>query len=226
MLLISGFEVGDENWGKLEPDIAAHARVCSYARPGTGTSDPAVSTQSFATQATQLSALLATIGEPGPYVVVGHSFGGAEAVTFASRYADQVRGLVLIDASPASWPTELSAVADDGSDMATTIHATCAGWADPTANAEHLDVFAAFNEVAGISSLGSLPMTVITAVDRQLADLGATERARLTAAWDQSQQRWADLSTSSQVVRVEDTSHHIELDRPEVVIDAVVELLP
>jgi hypothetical protein len=69
-------------------------------------------------------------------------------------------------------------------------------------------------------------MTVITAVDRQLADLGTTERARLTAAWDQSQQRWADLSTSSQVVPVEETSHHIELDRPEVVTGAVVGLLP
>jgi hypothetical protein len=134
-------------------------------------------------------------------VVVGHSFGGAEAVTFAFRYADQVSGLVLIDASPASWPTELCAVADDGSEMAATIDSTCSGWTDPTANAEHLDVFAAFNEVAGISSLGSLPMTVITAVDRQLADLGATELTRLTAAWDQGEQRWADLSTSSQVVR-------------------------
>jgi hypothetical protein len=110
--------------------------------------------------------------------------------------------------------------------MAATIHATCAGWTDPTANAEHLDVFTAFNEVAGISSLGSLPMTVITAVDRQLADLGATELARLTAAWDQGQQRWAALSTSSHVVPVEETSHHIELDRPGVVIDAVVGLLP
>ena len=41
VLLIAGFEIGDENWGKVEPDIAARARVCSYARPGTGTSDPA-----------------------------------------------------------------------------------------------------------------------------------------------------------------------------------------
>ncbi len=49
VLLLSGFEVGDENWGNVEPDLAAHARVCSYARPGTGTSDPAVSTQSFTT---------------------------------------------------------------------------------------------------------------------------------------------------------------------------------
>ena len=159
-------------------------------------------------------------------MVVGHSFGGAEAVTFASRYADQVTGLVLIDASPASWPTELCAVADDGSGMAATIHSTCAGWTDPTANVEHLDVFGSFTEVAGIASLGSLPMTVITAVDRQFADLGATELARLTAAWNQGQQRWADLSTASQVVPVEQTGHHIELDRPDVVIDAVVGLLP
>ena len=225
VLLISGFEVGDENWGNVEPDLAAHARVCSYARPGTGTSDPAVSTQTFTTQADATERLLTTIGEPGPYVVVGHSFGGAEAVTFASRYADQVTGLVLIDASPASWPSELCAVADDGSGMAATIHSTCAGWTDPTANAEHLDVFGSFTEVAGIASLGSLPMTVITAVDRQFADLGATELARLTAAWNQGQQRWADLSTASHVVPVEQTGHHIELDRPDVVIDAVVGLL-
>ena len=106
-------------------------------------------------------------------MVVGHSFGGAEAITFASRYADQVTGLVLIDASPATWPTELCAVADDGSGMAALVDANCAGWTDPTANVEHLDVFGSFEEVAGIASLGSLPMTVITAVDRQFADLGA-----------------------------------------------------
>ncbi|HEY5875907.1 MAG TPA: alpha/beta fold hydrolase, partial [Ilumatobacteraceae bacterium] len=191
VLLISGFEIGDENWGKVEPDIATRARVCSYARPGTGTSDPATSTQTFTTQAAQLSALLTTIGEPGPYVVVGHSFGGSEAITFASRYADQVTGLVLIDASPATWPAELCAVTDDGSGMAALIDANCAGWTDPTANAEHLDVFGSFGEVAGITELGALPMTVITAVERQFADLGASELARLTAAWNQGQQRWA-----------------------------------
>ena len=102
----------------------------------------------------------------------------------------------------------------------------CAGWADPTANTEHLDVFRSFAELADTAPLGSLPMTVITAVDRQLADLGATELDRLTAASNQGQQRWADLSTASHAVSVEQTGHHIELDRPDVVIDAVVGLLP
>ena len=226
VLLIAGFEVGDENWGNVETDLAARARVCSYARPGTGTSDPAGSTQTFTTQATQLNRLLTTIGEPGPYVIVGHSFGGAEAITFASLFPEQVAGIVLIDSSPASWPTELCAVTDDGSEMAALVGTTCGGWTDPTANVEHLDVFASFAEVATITSLGSVPMTVITAVDRQFSDLGATELARLTDGWNQGQQQWSALSTASLVIPVENTSHHIELDRPDVVIAAVIDRLP
>ena len=49
-------------------------------------SDPAASVSTFRTEATDLHDLLHTIGESGPYVMVGHSFGGAEAVTFASQY--------------------------------------------------------------------------------------------------------------------------------------------
>jgi pimeloyl-ACP methyl ester carboxylesterase len=226
VLLIAGFEDGDDKWGKVEPDIAARARVCSYARPGTGASDPAGPTQTFATQATQLGALLTTIGEPGPYVAVGHSFGGAEAITFASLYPNQVTGVVVIDASPATWPTELCPIADGGSDFAAIVRATCAGWAEPTANAEHLDVFTSFAESAGIDSLGSIPMTVITAVDRQFTGGTPDELARLTAAWNQGQQRLSELSTTSHVIPVENTSHDIQLDQPDVVIDAVVGLLP
>ena len=225
VLLIAGFEDGDDKWGNVEPDIAARARVCSYARPGTGASDPAGPTQTFATQATQLSALLTTIGEPGPYVAVGHSFGGAEAITFASLYPNQVTGIVVIDASPATWPTELCPVADGNSDFAAIVRANCAAWTEPTTNVEHLDVFTSFAEVAAIDSLGSIPMTVITAVDRQFPGSTPDELTHLTEAWNRGQQRWSELSTTSQVIPVENTSHDIQLDQPDVVIDAVIGLL-
>ncbi len=96
VVLIASFGGDNTGWVKVEPALAVRARVCSYERPGTGTSDPATSTATFTTQATELHALLLTIGEPGPYVVVGHSFGGAEAVTFASRFADEVTGVAHI----------------------------------------------------------------------------------------------------------------------------------
>jgi pimeloyl-ACP methyl ester carboxylesterase len=226
VLLMSGFGTGAEGWAAVEPAIAARARVCSYERPGTGTSDPATSIGTFTTQATDLHALLSTVGEPGPYVVVGHSFGGAEAVTFASLYANEVTGIALIDASPTTWPTSLCAVSADGSEAAAMLQAICGTFA-PSGNTEQIDVIAAFAEAATIVSLGSLPMSVITATHRELpADLAASEVDRLNEAWDRGQQDWMALSSAGHLVSVEHTGHHIEIDQPGVVIDEISRLLP
>jgi pimeloyl-ACP methyl ester carboxylesterase len=225
VLLIAGFEEGAENWNKVEPAISASARVCSYDRPGTGTSDPPTDTQTFTTQATDLYALLAAVGEAGPYVVVGHSFGGTEAVTFASKYPAEVKGLVLIDTSPVTWPEVLRSVSDDGTEIATVLRSFGAGLSDPTKNAEHLDVLASFAQASTIDSLGSLPMAVLTAVDRQYPGLGDSELARLTDVWNQGQRQWSRLSSAAHVVSVEHTSHHIQLDQPGVVIAEITRLL-
>jgi pimeloyl-ACP methyl ester carboxylesterase len=227
VVLIAGFGGDSTGWALVEPAIAARARVCSYDRPGTGTSDPATSTATFTTQATDLHALLRTIGEPGPYVVVGHSFGGAEAVTFASLFADEVTGVVLIDASPTTWPAALCAVPDDGTSAATMLRTTCTEAFIPTGNSEHLDVAEAFTETSRIASLGTLPMAVITATDREFpAGLAATEATRLTHVWNTGQQAWMALSTASHLVSVDHTSHHIEIDQPGAVIDEITHLLP
>jgi pimeloyl-ACP methyl ester carboxylesterase len=226
VVLIAGFGGDSTSWALVEPTIAARARVCSYDRPGTGTSDPATSTGTFTNQAMDLHDLLGMVGEPGPYVVVGHSFGGAEAVTFASLFADEVTGLVLIDASPTTWPDAVCAVPDDGSDAAAMLDGLCGMFA-PTGNSEHLDAVAAFAEAAQIGSLGSLPMAVITAARRELsADLAAAEVDRLNEAWNLGQRAWVALSTTSHLVSVEHTSHHIEIDQPGVVIDEITRLLP
>jgi pimeloyl-ACP methyl ester carboxylesterase len=44
-----------------------------------------------------LHALLTAANEPGPYVLVGASWGGLIARLYASTYPDQVAGLILVD---------------------------------------------------------------------------------------------------------------------------------
>lgn len=218
VLLTAGWDEGGESWAAVEPTLAERARVCSYARFGTGTSDAPATTQTFETQATDLHVLLDAAGEPGPYVVVGHSFGGAEAVTFASQYPEQVAGLMLLDASPATWPTTACSVP--------TWKALCSVMHDPTLDPERLDVFPAFDAVAAITSLGDLPMTVMTAAHRIDPALTQEELAALDAAWAEGVERWASLSSASTVVSVTSTGHHIQLDQPALVIDQVAKLLP
>jgi pimeloyl-ACP methyl ester carboxylesterase len=217
VLLIAGWGDGGDNWGAIGPTISERARVCSYARFGTGTSDPPASTQTFATQVADLHALLDQAGEPGPYVVVGHSFGGAEAVTFAATFPDEVTGLMLLDASPPTWPATACSV--------DAWEALCTVMKDPTLDPERLDVFPAFDEVAAISSLGDLPMTVMMAAHRTAPELAQAELTRLDGVWAEGVERWAGLSSSSSVVSVEDTGHHIEVDQPRLVIKELLELL-
>ena len=66
VLLVAGWGDGGDKWGAIEPTVAERARVCSYSRFGTGTSDPPSTTQTFATQAADLHALLDTARRAGP----------------------------------------------------------------------------------------------------------------------------------------------------------------
>ena len=211
-------------WGSIEAPIAQDARVCSYDRFGTGTSDPPSTVQTFTSQAGDLRTALQTLDEPGPYVVVGHSFGGAEAVAFASMYPNDVAGLLLLDASPTTWPDAVCTVPADGTDAARGFAETCAAFA-PAANPEQLDAPAAFAEVDAITSLGALPMTVVTAAAHPYAGLDADELAHLTDVWNTGQQAWASLSSVGHVVTVADTGHDIQLDQPAAVIDQIQKLL-
>jgi pimeloyl-ACP methyl ester carboxylesterase len=47
----------------------------------------------------ELQALLKGAGIEGPYVLVGHSFGGLYMQTYAARYPDEVAGVALVESS-------------------------------------------------------------------------------------------------------------------------------
>ena len=221
VVLIAGFNDGGDNWGEIEPALADQARVCSYARFGTGASDPPTRAQTFATSAKDLHALLAAVDERGPYVVVGHSYGGGEAVTFASRYREEVDGLVLLDATPPGWIAAGCAVPDDGSEAAAGFQDRCPDPADPTANPERMDEVAAFADLGAITSLGALPLAVVTAADHPFPGLGSAATARLNDVWDDGQDGWLSLSSDAHLVSVDDTGHYIQLDRPDAVLSEI-----
>jgi pimeloyl-ACP methyl ester carboxylesterase len=81
--------------------------VCVYDRAGRGFSEPAPSPQDGIGAATDLHTLLDRAHVAGPYVLVGHSSGGPYVQLFATRYPDQVAGMVLLDGQPPNVLTKL-----------------------------------------------------------------------------------------------------------------------
>ncbi len=101
------------------PRVAAMTRVCAYDHPGTTRLGGGLTPSTSVAQPTtardgvaDLHALLTAAGEPGPYVLVGASWGGVIVKLYASTYPEEVVGLVFVDGAsdllketftPAQW---------------------------------------------------------------------------------------------------------------------------
>lgn len=99
VVLEAGLNDFSLQWSRAQPEVAAFARVCAYDRAGLGWSEPSPLPRTPDNMAGELHALLRTAGLPGPYVLVGHSYGGIVVRTFARRYPGEVAGLVLVDSA-------------------------------------------------------------------------------------------------------------------------------
>jgi pimeloyl-ACP methyl ester carboxylesterase len=95
----------------LHKALRQETRSILFDRAGSGWSDPGPFPRRTLQEVEELRKALQAAGEPGPYVLVGHSYGGLLAVNYAFRHPDDVAGLVLLDAthpdyfvySPAGW---------------------------------------------------------------------------------------------------------------------------
>ena len=98
----SGLEDWAPAWIKIQPVISRTTRTCTYDRAGNGLSDAGPLPRTSARIVTELHTLLRNAGEHGPFILVGHSFGGINVRQYADRYLSDVAGLVLDDASAES----------------------------------------------------------------------------------------------------------------------------
>lgn len=94
----SGMGFSRTAWGLVQPLVAQRFRSVVYDRANLGRSDDDHQPRTLERITQDLDALLAALGS-GPYILVGHSYGGT--IALASTVADPSRivGVVLIDHS-------------------------------------------------------------------------------------------------------------------------------
>ena len=85
--------------GAVESVDQGRHRICSYERRNTGRSETVAGTQSPQDVVADVDGVLADLGEHGPFVLLGASFGGLVAGAYAVAHPDRVAGVLLLDAS-------------------------------------------------------------------------------------------------------------------------------
>ncbi|MEU9885992.1 alpha/beta fold hydrolase [Sphaerisporangium sp. NPDC051011] len=109
VVLEAGLGESSASWAGIQPRLARHGRVCSYDRAGYAWSEDGPAPRTAGRAARELHALLAAAGEAGPYVLVGHSYGGAVVRLFAADRPRETAGLVLVDVMDETGTAELGA---------------------------------------------------------------------------------------------------------------------
>ncbi len=84
----------------LHKALRSETRSVIFDRPGTGWSDTGPFPRRTSREAEELRTLLDNAGERGPFILIGHSYGGLLAANFARRYKEKTAAVMLLDATP------------------------------------------------------------------------------------------------------------------------------
>jgi pimeloyl-ACP methyl ester carboxylesterase len=197
--------------------VARFTRVCAYDRPGTTLFNNALTPSTAVSQPTtaragvaDLAALLKAAGEPGPYVLVGASWGGMIVNLFARSHATAMAGLVFVDGAsdffkstltPEQWSAWMQLIKTS----------TPPGHEAP-------DYETSVNEIRTAPPIPALPAAVLTADkpwNLPLGDTGPT-----WPAWTKAQRLLARLLCARHITNT-NSGHGIAVENPRVVADAI-----
>ncbi len=238
VLLISGQGPTVSYWETMAAMFAAEGHhLCGYDRSGVGDSYPPTEPRrSLPDQVTELVTLLDGADLAEPVVVVAHSLGSLPTLGLADRAPERVSGVVLVDPwGPRVAPSTRAALPpetpDESEDLAVERQFLTNAMFDPSQNAEHVVLARCDEEAIDLLDepgplFGDLPVIVLQApFPKRPAGLPRAYDAVARAAWVEANEEFAGESMRGTVIEVEDTGHDIHVDQPEVVMDAIREVL-
>lgn len=246
VILESGIHDSSDYWVNIQPNppaigpdvfagVAEHTKVCRYDRPGTvipaepakltDRSTPVSNPRTIDQVSADLDALIKAAGLEGPFLMVGHSFGGWLQTYYAQTHADEVEGLVLVDAFSArarefmgdKWEPYALVLNDP---LGTAISKDPA-W-------ETYDVPASVRQAEAAPALRKdLPMAVLSKTEPFPIppDTKGFTSADLESAWTKTQEALATLVPNTPHIIAEGSDHYIQIREPDLVTSSIVLIL-
>jgi pimeloyl-ACP methyl ester carboxylesterase len=227
-VLVSGLEAPQSYWDSVIPDLAARTTVVTYDRAGVGKSEIGGLPTHGEQSAKDLQVLLETLSVPKPYILVGHSYGGNVVRLFASMFPDAMGGLILEDTQHEDVLNEMQKILE-GKDLEAFDELMAARFntpGHPKTEADYREMTR--EQIRKSKSLPRIPYVVLVSAGRAKAmaplfsDKAIEQMAKLDSELND---RLVALIPGGKQVIVEGTGHDIHVDKPEVLIAPVMEMI-
>lgn len=244
-------EAGLGDWstswgGTVQPEVSKTTHVCTYDRAGMGWSDPGPLPRDAAHFAQELHTLLKNANVPGPYIMVGHSLGGAAVRVFVHDYVSEVAGVVLIESMNPKQstlsPEVLSQSESRSQPFSFQAALACFGVARllvkvpaiapsmPAGEEAYYPLYVrpqsfqtTDNEGQGMPASLAQAAAVKTFGDMPLIVL--TGKQNDIPGWTEWQSELLQLSSNSQQMFAENSGHNIQVDEPQAAVAAILQMV-
>jgi pimeloyl-ACP methyl ester carboxylesterase len=231
VILETGLGAESSEWATVQRDASSATRVIRYDRANRGSSDPVPGPRTARDMIEDLRDLLRGAGVEGPYVLVGHSFGGLLMRLYAHQHQADVAGLVLVDAMHQDQfdrfgPLFPPALPSDPPELVKVRTFWQGGWRSPEATGERIDFISSLRQARDVTSLGSVPLHVVIAgtfLNQPL--IPPALRPGLQEQWQAQQLEFLKLSTRATYSMALGSGHFVQRDAPGVVSDAIRKVL-
>jgi pimeloyl-ACP methyl ester carboxylesterase len=219
----SGLGEDSSTWNDVQPQVAKFAHTVTYDRAGLGKSDalsPTAPSRTIKDMAVELHVLIHAANITPPYVLVGHSLGGAIVQVFAHSYPSEVAGLVLVDPED-SRLTDLLHSRMTAADWAARQKAMDSAMSDMPAGVK-AEQDAAFTTsgfyAAKAIPLPDVPVILLTGTKKNPEFPGNPLEQDLKL---ELQNALLTQIPKGKHVFAPNSRHYIQNDQPELVIDAI-----
>ena len=200
-------------WTPVARIVRDFATVCSYDRASLGGSDFRPLPHGAESAVDDLHALLSATRLPGPYVLVGASFGGLDMQIFARRYPSDAAGVVLVDSLASGWDHQLEA----------TLSPAQVAERRAIPNGEEIsnEEIRSSEDAAGTGPAFPPVSLVVLRHGQPFPGGPDWPTAKVEALWSSLQADLARLSPRSTSLLAAESGHRIHEQQPDLVADAI-----
>jgi pimeloyl-ACP methyl ester carboxylesterase len=202
-------------WEEVAREVATRAQTVAYSRPGYGQSDPSPGPRDAAHIVADLRALLSARGFAPPYVLVGHSFGGAYMELFAKAHPEEVIGVVLVDPRHRDFTSACENAGLEGCTPPASVVASL-----PQVEIDEFEEFAhTSDQIQAAGEFERYPVRVLTATSHGFAP-------ELEVLWESMLGLLADEAVDGDQSLFVGAGHFLQVERAHEVAQTIVGLLP
>ncbi len=219
----SGLGEDVATWADVQPKVASISRTAAYDRAGIGQSDPAKRPRTLVVMAGDLHSLLHAAKIPPPYILVGHSLGGTLVQVFAHSYPTEVAGLVLVDPEDRRLPDRLRSrmTADEWTARQKALDEAMPKM-PPAVQAEMNAMMDSSRTADDAFPLPDVPVILLTGTKKNPEFPGNPLEQDLKL--ELHNELLAKIPDSKHIL-VPNSRHYIQNDSPQLVIDAVHDIV-